>query len=102
MKYTKKQRREIYLDAAYCLFKGKENVICWAIWKVSRKSCLVFICDITIRVKEDFPEFAIFDPHVAGSYWFGVPHFTDTATTNQQRQNRINCLLLCAEMCNDI
>jgi hypothetical protein len=99
MKYTKKERRKIYLKSSDLILKRGKDCICWAIWIIAGRNCGGIVECITDKVKEDFPEFAMFDPEEGKLYWFGDPYF---GTSREQINNRINCLLLCAEMCNDI
>ncbi len=95
MEYTKEQRREIYLKTAEAI----ENNIWWCICGTFKK--LEFIgsypitTGITNHCKSIFPEFELFDPENGGVVWFGWEEAHDS------KANRINALLLMAEMCND-
>jgi hypothetical protein len=90
MKYTKKERKEIYLKAAGLVAERKFAFGCIVLDEVIKESTIVSYQKIIL------PEFFIFEPtKEEKSYiffgWWAV----------NDRETRINALLLCAEMCND-
>lgn len=93
MGYTKKQRREIYLESAELIFLKEYHRMCIAFERCTNeagsKSGLKYstITDYYIDV---FPEFLRLSPEsYQGTWWCTV----------RERDNRINALLLMAEMC---
>jgi len=84
MKYTKKQRREIYLKAAEMIEKGELDYCCSAIARTLNYKTLSLM---------PLDEFLLFSPYKSRYVWFG--------DAIKGRRARITCLLLCAEMCKD-
>lgn len=83
-KYTPQERREIYLKAAEFLFDFNA-LCCFAISEVTDD-------DTVYSDKSDFPELELFNPNTDSEFWF---------KDENRQSDRIFCLLLCAEMCND-
>lgn len=91
MKYTKKQRREIYLKAAERIEKNDSSTCCWAIQSIIKPKN-TYCTSITENITSQFEEFKLFE-NKDFIYWFGWP------SCSISRQERVTCLLLCAEMC---
>lgn len=92
MKYTKEQRREIYLKAADRLQDSWSCFACDALNNIIQVGDLVDFKDI---IKSDLPEFYLFKPK---RYY---DSFVESWWKHGDKEPRINCLLLCAEMCRD-
>jgi hypothetical protein len=86
MEYTKKQRREIYLDTADIILKRESFFICCALDTAAK------IKTTASEQRLMFEEFFLFQPETTeGLGWWRIVDC----------ESRINALLLCAEMCND-
>ncbi len=94
-KYTKEERRKIYLEAAEAMHNDLWWCICGTFKKLGYIGPYSILDGITHTCKLTFYEFSLFDPCVDSCVWFG---FNDD---EYAKQNRINALLLMAEMCND-
>jgi hypothetical protein len=89
-KYTRKKRREIYLNAAEFImsnWKIELNTCCYAIHQASKFTVFMSMFDDYV------PEFMMFKPIGIPTYliWFG----------KEEREERVFALLLCAEMTKD-
>jgi hypothetical protein len=106
MKFTKKQRREIYEKAAELAFEYRMDTpgCCWAIFRSATGSEAQAQPDITNLVCTNFEEFELFKPlEYCGPFWFGNPFSSHESNINllEEINTRTICLLLCAEMCKD-
>jgi hypothetical protein len=95
MKFTKKQRREIYLEVAEHVIEH-EKCICWSFHSViyGKNISAVYGISITDFYKEVFPEFAEFQPTELENDGSGYWYYCDYKT-------RSIALLLMAEMCKE-
>jgi hypothetical protein len=90
--FSPKQRREIYLLAAIEIIENRHVLCCNAIERASN------IEEIALM---DFPEFELFDPKFDFFYhaWFRKYYTLDEQySLTQTKEQRIFCLLSCAEM----
>jgi hypothetical protein len=87
-KFTRKQRREIYLKAAIMIEKGDSYLCCFALSAV--------IGRYIGPMRELMPELYMFEPHNPGFGWFNSWDGFQNPT-----EARIITLLLCAEMTKD-
>lgn len=95
MKYTKKQRKKIYLKAASLLINEEQRFCCNAL-------SFVITGDTYMRDAEliqILPEFELHKPkNLFINLWWFYDDRNDTF--NSLHNSRIFALLLCAEMCN--
>ncbi len=87
--YSQKEKIEIYTKAASLLINNKVDFCCHALPKSE-------------NLLEDFPEFKLFRPGTSSAYnvWFW-PYYTtpeEEFTDDECREQRIFCLLSCAEI----
>jgi hypothetical protein len=82
MKYTKAQRRDIYLEAAESIFYGRNWFCCPAV-----SSTAFRLFKDSFYTEKD--ELMMFRPYNYEFTWWDP----------DDKQSRLNALLLCAEMC---
>lgn len=92
MGYTKEKRKEIYLMAADRLEGSVSEFACDALMNTMR---LDYTQCFSSVIKKDLPEFYLFKPKI---YY---DSYVESWWEHGDKEPRINCLLLCAEMCND-
>lgn len=103
MKYSKKQRREIYLHAADMLFNRKSPAICLVLNKVtgSRFNKIIHLYYYDYLV-EFLPELRLIAPQIGVyRFWFAEPSCCNKEQLNNAFNERVTACLLMAEMCND-
>jgi hypothetical protein len=89
-KYTPKQRSAIYLKAAEIIENNNDDICCGAIQRAEGNTG--FFVN-TERILKSYPEFKLFKP-------WKIP-FHGRWFADGDRDSRINCLLLAAEMTKD-
>jgi hypothetical protein len=82
MKYTKEQRKEIYLKAYNQISSGNTMFLCHSIREI--------IGNPKYEITNDLPEIFLFNPEHEFVFWWFF----------NEREARLFALLICIEMCN--